>query len=117
MKLTPLFESLGTGDGYPPKKWLLARLREWPGNFNRPVLDMFIVGSEAKGTARPDSDIDVAVIINPIRGKDALKVSEYYHQKFTSDLWRSRWNGRLIDFQFFYPGDPELEGYSKIPLR
>jgi predicted nucleotidyltransferase len=36
-----------------------------------PVEKVYIFGSQAKGTARPDSDIDIA-IVSPIFGKDVF---------------------------------------------
>jgi len=80
------------------------------------VLDAFIVGSTAKGNGTEESDLDIAVVIPPVRGKSALAVSEAYHQKFFTDDQKPRWIGKRVDFQFFYPSDPELESYAKIPL-
>ncbi len=77
------------------------------------ILDAFIVGSEAKGTAKPTSDIDVAVIIPPVKGKTALQITEHYHSKFRNDNDAPKVNGRVLDFQFFYPEDAELKTYSK----
>jgi len=80
------------------------------------ILDAFIVGSEAKGTARSDSDLDVAIIINPIRGKSALQYTDQYHQYFSDEVTTPHWGDRKLDFQFFYPDDPELQTYQKIQL-
>lgn len=80
------------------------------------MLAAYIVGSEARGTARPDSDIDITVVVEPLKRKTSLKLTEEYYQKFKSNKYRERWNGRLIDFQFFFPGEIEQLNYSKIPL-
>ena len=102
---------------YPTLAWVRQTLR-WSSyaSFRRKVLAAFIVGSEAKGIARPDSDLDIAVIIEPIRGKSALRYTEFYHGHFPSDESKPDWNGRRVDFQFFYPTDAVLATYSKIPL-
>lgn len=51
-----------------------------------PVEQVFVFGSQAKGTARPDSDIDVA-IISPSFGKD------YFNERVKlMNLRRSRKN-------------------------
>jgi predicted nucleotidyltransferase len=102
---------------YPDLRWVKHQLRSnlW-SRVEYPVLDAFIIGSEARGTARAGSDIDVAVVIPPVRGKTALQVSERYHGKFTSSSQYPEWEGRAVDFQFFYPDDPELLTYSSKPL-
>lgn len=50
-------------------EWLAA-LRQWAAN-NEAVKELWVFGSRAKGNARPDSDIDVAVLLMPpIEGTD-----------------------------------------------
>ena len=102
---------------YPTLSWVRQTLRYCVfAPSRRKILAAYIVGSEAKGTARPDSDLDIAVIIDPVRGKSSMQYSDQYHWKFPSDESKPTWNGRRVDFQFFYPTDPELETYSKIQL-
>jgi len=102
-------------ENYPSLKWVKSNLRNnLQARVKYKILDACVIGSEAKGTAKPDSDLDIAVIIPPVRGKTALKVSENYHAKFTNEKWKPQWNGRIVDFQFFYPNDPELTNYNKI---
>jgi len=81
------------------------------------VLDMFIVGSYAKGTTEPDSDLDIAVIIPEIPRTSALDFSEIYHSTFNSNEDVPHWNDIRVDFQFFYKDDPQLQTYSKISLN
>ncbi|MBI2171495.1 MAG: nucleotidyltransferase domain-containing protein [Chloroflexi bacterium] len=95
-------------------KWIRSTLR-WSGpRVRKSVLAAYIVGSEARGTARPNSDLDIAVVITPVRGKTPLQFSDYYHQR---QAHLPEWNGRNVDFQFFYPDDMELVTYSKIPIE
>ena len=111
-------ESGGSAGNYPSKRWLAGQLRNnIRSRVDYPVLDMFIVGSEAKGTAKKDSDIDIAVIISESKRVTSLKRTENYHSKFINEFDKPKWNGRVIDFQFFYPSDVELEKYSKIKLE
>lgn len=44
---------------------------------------MVLFGSHAKGTATPDSDIDVVIISEDFRGKDRFKQTEM--------TWRAEW--------------------------
>lgn len=104
-------------NGYPTKSWIKNLFRWSNPRINVKFLDAFIVGSEAKGIAKPDSDLDIAVIIEPIRGKTALKKTEEYHSRFFTDAQKPKWNDRIVDIQFFYPNDPELQSYSKIDLH
>ena len=100
-------------DRYPTLDWVVERLRNsLVSRIDYPILDAFIVGSEARGTARPDSDLDIAVIIPLVRGKTALQISEAYHAKFRSNAALPHWQGRRVDVQFFYPDDPELQTYA-----
>lgn len=80
------------------------------------VLNAYIIGSVAKGTANENSDIDIAVIIDKKPKLSALKLTEQYHAKFTSDQQKPRHEGRLVDIQFFYPEDQELAKYKKIKI-
>lgn len=106
------------GGKYPTIKWLKSALKNnIESRVDKPILAAYIVGSEAKGTAREDSDLDIAIIISPIRGKTALQFTDNYHAKFSNERWKPHWKGRIVDFQFFYPEDPELKTYTKLELK
>ena len=81
------------------------------------VIAELISGSTAYGLTTPESDLDIAVVIPEVKGKTALQISEDYHSRFISDEQKPKWDGRVVDFQFFYEDDPELSGYSKIELN
>jgi len=108
----------GATDGYPSLSWVRRELRT---NLVAPTrlraLSAYVVGSEARGTAGEGSDLDIAVVIPRARGRSSLQVTEAHHSKFRDDRFRPRWGGRVVDFQFFFEGDPELDGYDKIPLE
>jgi len=102
---------------YPSKKDIVSMLRNnLTSRVDYPILNAFIIGSEAKGTAKDDSDLDIGIIIPKSDKISSLKRTEHYHSKFTSDVFKPKWNGRIVDFQFFYKDDPELEKYSKIKI-
>lgn len=97
--------------------WIQRQLRYSPVAPKRvKILAVFIVGSVARNTATGNSDIDVAVVIPPVCGKTALQVTEAWHARFKGDRFEPRWQGRVLDIQFFYPDDPELAEYTKVPL-
>lgn len=102
-------------------KTVLALLRNHfhhKSKFKRqPVLALHIIGSVAKGTDHADSDLDIAVTIPAKRGKDSLHFTEYYHNGFTHGHQYPVLAGRRVDFQFFYPEDTELAGYTKIAIN
>lgn len=93
----------------------LMRNNKWVKR-NCEIISAFVVGSVAKGTAGDDSDIDIAIIIPKVRGKTALKFTEQYHARFMSNHQMPHFNGRRLDFQFYYEGDASLLNYSKIKL-
>lgn len=104
-------------NNYPSIKWIKSTLRmSVYAPMRLEILAAYVIGSEAKGIANPDSDLDIAVIIPPIKGKTSIKKTQEYHNKFSSDNLKPVWNERRVDFQFFYPNDPELNSYSKIQL-
>jgi len=109
---------LNTMNNYPSKQWIVSCLRN---SIISPIrlklIDAYIVGSEAKGTSKPNSDLDVALVVHAIRGKTSLQKTMQYHSKFYDDKFKPRWNGRIVDIQFFNPEDPELQNYIKIPLK
>lgn len=103
---------------YPSLTWIRKALRY--GLFastREPVLAAYIIGSEAKGTARNESDIDIAVIIKEKRNVSSLKFTERFHYKYKENKNMPVWEGRRVDFQFFYPGEIEKLKYKKIPLN
>lgn len=103
---------------FPSLKWLKSELRNnLVVQFRKPIFGAYIVGSVAKGTASPESDLDIAVIISPVRGKTSLRYTETYHSEFSSNELKPKWENRVVDFQFFYPNDSELQKYDKIILK
>lgn len=90
------------------------------GRFNYPVIGAYVIGSRARGDFNEDSDIDIGVVISPVRGKSSLKITENYHSKYHNNFEKPRFNDMIIDFQFFYPGELEYlvenENYSIIKI-
>ncbi len=104
-------------DKYPTKKDIIKMLRyNLTSRVKFPLLSGYIIGSEAKGTAKKDSDLDIGVIIPKSDYISALKRTEIYHSKFMSDEQKPKWKGKIVDFQFFYEDDSELTHYNKIQI-
>lgn len=80
------------------------------------ILKAFIIGSEARGTATPKSDLDVAVVILKIRGKSSIQYTENFHSQFISEKLNFKWRERKLDFQFFFENDEDLDGIPKIEI-
>ena len=81
------------------------------------VLAAYIIGSIAKGTARPNSDLDIAVVIPAKRRVSALRFSERFHLKMALSAGiYPMFLGRRVDFQFFFPDDAILATYPAIKL-
>lgn len=112
--------------GYPTLVWVRQQLTcNFVARVRKKVLAAYIVGSEARSdkTARPDSDLDIAVIIEPMARKTSLQFTEQYHIKFgklgpdKGNRMMPHWEGRRVDFEFFYPGEIEALGYQTIKIE
>lgn len=105
-------------DELPTRGYVRRTLRRGWVRFRRPVLGMYLVGSRARldRQHREDSDVDIAVVIAPVRGKTSLRVSENFHARYGSDALMPTFAGRRVDIQFFYPGEIEAGNLSAIEL-
>jgi predicted nucleotidyltransferase len=67
-------------------EWLAA-LRRWAMN-NDCVRELWLFGSRAKGAAKPESDIDVAIGLMPPTGKHNWAIAAYveFFEDWNSDL-------------------------------
>jgi len=78
-------------------EWISA-LREWAAH-NDSVRELWLFGSRAKGTSRPDSDVDIALALMPPNGKHNWALAAYI--EFFED-WKSElraaldWNVSLV---------------------
>lgn len=95
---------------YPSLVWVKGNLRN---NLIKPlrlkVTRAFIVGSYANGTFDENSDLDIAVVIPRRIGISSMQFSEDYHSNFTSNEQKPKWNNKIVDLQFFYENDAELD--------
>ena len=81
------------------------------------VLAAYVIGSTVKGTAKANSDLDIAVVIPARRRISALRLSERFHLKMAlTDGIYPTFLERRVDFQFFFPGDAILDTYPAIKL-
>jgi predicted nucleotidyltransferase len=76
---------------------LARQYRQALAQIGIPVADMLLFGSRAKNTARPDSDIDVAVV-SPAFGRD-------YHDELGQLLRCREHVSLLIEPHPFHPAD------------
>jgi predicted nucleotidyltransferase len=98
-----LFDTDGKKIDVPSLKQAGIMLRNNPWVKRKyPILRAYLAGSVVRGEARPDSDLDILLVIPRVRGKSALKLSERYHSRFEMESQRSTFKGRLVDFQFYY---------------
>jgi predicted GNAT family N-acyltransferase/predicted nucleotidyltransferase len=81
------------------------------------IVELYLVGSRAKGTHHSNSDYDIAVIFPKYLYDDvtAIKLSEKLHQGFGYAMPQFR--GNDVDLQVFFDSDRELKTYSKIKLK
>ena len=76
-------------------------IAQWAAE-NPEVRRVWVFGSRAKGTHRPDSDIDIAVELEPV-GDSEETLTRWIAQ---SDLWESQLQSRVvakIDLEWFDP--------------
>lgn len=107
----------GKGMPYPPLSWIREQLRYNCHSWLRTkILEAYIVGSRAKGTAIAKSDLDIALVVPAKKRVSSLRMTENYHANFTEESQKPKWNGIVVDFQFFYPGDPHLAACQKVPI-
>jgi predicted nucleotidyltransferase len=108
------------------RKELFRRFRQPLNRRKWRLVAAWVVGSVAKGTAGPASDLDIAVVVERTSGKpprhSSIKQTELFHQIYRSNeempVWADPVSGRQwrVDFQFFWPTDEGLEGYARIAL-
>ena len=79
------------------------------------MLGAYVVGSVARKKARPDSDLDIAVIVPAdTLTEDTLDLNTDILNSMADEV---RWEDRRVDIQVFSDQDPRLKSYSKIPLK
>jgi predicted nucleotidyltransferase len=81
------------------------------------IKEMYLVGSRAKGTAKRESDYDIAVVFSKdlYDGISSIKLSERLHQAFGYTMPQFR--GSDVDLQIFFDNDRQLKEYSKVKLK
>jgi predicted nucleotidyltransferase len=102
----------------PSLKWVKSKLRNnVTFRVRENVLAAYVIGSIAKGTAKANSDLDIALVIPAKRRISALRLSERFHLKMdlTGGIYPT-FLGRRVDFEFFFPGNAILATYPAIKL-
>lgn len=109
---------------YPKLSYIKSMLEFAFPELEAIIQDAFVVGSFARGTQGPESDLDVALIVTQpdletllneldILDLDTLNV-ELLNMRSDTD-WK--WEDRPLDLQVFTDQDPRLRGYAKIKLK
>lgn len=102
----------------PTLNWVKSKLRNnVTFRVREKVLAAYVIGSIARGTAKANSDIDIALVIPAKRRVSALRLSERFHLKMalTGGIYPT-FHGRRVDFQFFFPEAEILATYAAIKL-
>ncbi len=102
----------------PTLNWVKSKLRNnVTFRVREKVLAAYVIGSVARGTARANSDLDIALVIPSKRRISALRLSERFHLKMalTGGIYPT-FLGRRVDFQFFFPDAEILATYPAIKL-
>jgi predicted nucleotidyltransferase len=110
--------NLGKQIELPTLNWVKSKLRNnVTFRVREKVLAAYVIGSIAKGTAKANSDLDIALVIPAKRRVSALRLSEHFHLKMAlTDGIYPMFLGRRVDFQFFFPDDAILATYPAIKL-
>lgn len=110
----------------PTQQEIVAILRAHPLiRLKGKVLRSFLVGSFAKNSAHDDSDVDILLEVEPIKGIDEATLENDYRKPLQrhfmlnnirgkDDSVHPQWQGRRVDLYFTY--DAELETRPKIEL-
>lgn len=116
MKPSFFTDTAGNEIAIPTRGQALSLLRNnlWVKRRYAPT-HIFLAGSTVRGEATPESDLDILMVIPPVRGKRAITVSEQYHARFTHDHQKPHFQGRLVDFQFYYASSlPHIEAMDGV---
>lgn len=67
-----------------PASWLDA-IRDWAAHWPR-IAAVYAYGSRVKGTHRPDSDVDIAIILSEGDGESAITIAMFEGQEMRASL-------------------------------
>ncbi|WP_299804781.1 nucleotidyltransferase domain-containing protein [Tardiphaga sp.] len=83
----------------------IIRLQGWAAS-QAAVRELWLFGSRAKGTARPDSDVDIALVLMPANGAHDWALGEFFAlaSKWKTDL--EQLVGRDVSLEAIVPNTP-----------
>src|SRR6266536_1404981 len=86
-------------------EWI-SGLRSWASR-NGNVREMWLFGSRATGRSRPDSDVDLALVLMPANGKHDWAAGNYFalHSEWKRGL--ETIVGRHVSLEALLPGSKE----------
>ncbi len=90
----------------------LSQVKSWAAQ-QPDIAGMLLVGSYARGAARPDSDIDLVILTsNPGRYLDDISFAEQFG---SISRWEKEDWGRLISLRVWYQDGMEVEYGFTLP--
>ncbi|MBU0491670.1 MAG: hypothetical protein KKA73_07800 [Chloroflexi bacterium] len=94
--------------GYPTVAWLRSRLRRSRPPVRWSIQAAYVVSGHETHMG-PTTRLEVAVVVAPVRGKNALQLNERSHS--SADRPPIIWHIRPVELVFYYPDAPELAAY------
>jgi predicted nucleotidyltransferase len=98
-----------------PDEWL-RRLRSWAAG-NENVRELWLFGSRARGEAREESDVDLALALMPPDGKHDWALGNYF---FFESEWKRQLEaifGRAASIEPLVPGEDSDERVRREGVR
>jgi len=113
----------------PTQREIVAVLRRHPlVKLRETVRRAFVVGSQAKGAAHAESDVDILLEVEPTPNTTAEQLEERYRQALRQyfvthnirgkdDSIHPQWQGRRVDLYFTYDADKETRPKIELTAR
>lgn len=94
----------------------VSALKDWAAR-NDSVHDLWLFGSRAKATAKPESDVDIALILMPETDSTNWALAKYIESR---PIWKrtlERIVGRPISLCAIEPGEPLYDEVLSTGIR
>lgn len=98
---------------FPKISWI-EEVLDLYGFDGHEIITAYVMGSVAKGTDGPDSDLDITVVVEPNGDIDYSELNEDLLNSLSDGV---EWEGRRVDIQIWPSDDPRIKKYKKIELK